>query len=95
MKLVGKKILEDAKKRYSDVRDHIDTWIAEVEEADWENPKAVREKYSTADFPGNGNTIFDFKGTKYRLWTVVNYKAKIVLAKKFGTHAEYSKWKIK
>ena len=35
-----------------------------------------------------------FCGNKYRLWTQISYKNKIVLIKKMGTHNEYEKWDL-
>jgi len=38
--------------------------------------------------------VFDIKGNKYRLVTIINYELKIVLVRRIGTHAEYSKWDL-
>lgn len=94
MTILGKTIIDEYKKDHADVRPHIDSWEAEVKEAQWNMPVDIKEKYKSASILGSYNVIFNLKGNKYRMWVKVNYKNKIVLIKKIGTHREYMKWKI-
>jgi mRNA interferase HigB len=43
------------------------------------------------DIVGNERVVFNIKGNTYRLVVAINYAAKIVFIKFFGTHAEYDK----
>jgi mRNA interferase HigB len=36
--------------------------------------------------------IFNIKGNTYRIETKVSYEVTVVLVRRVGTHAEYSKW---
>ncbi len=94
MKLLGKKLLHDFKERYADARSQIDSWEAEVEEAQWHTPHDLRSRYPRASLVGNQQVIFDICRNKYRLWVQINYKNKIVLTRNIGTHKEYDKWNI-
>lgn len=94
MKLLGKKLLHDFKEKYADARSQIESWEAEVEEAQWNTPHDLKSKYQRASLIGNQEVIFNICGNKYRLWVQVNYKNKIVLTKKIGTHKEYDGWDI-
>lgn len=94
MKLLGKKLLHDFKQIHADARSQIESWRAEVEEAEWETPHDLKRKYSKASILGNQQVVFDICGNKYRLLAKVNYKNGIVLVNKIGTHKEYNKWKI-
>ena len=95
MKLLGKKLLYDFKRIYADARSQIESWEAEVEEAEWETPHDLKERYPKASILGNQQVVFDICGNKYRLLVRVNYKNGIVLMSKIGTHKEYNKRKIK
>ena len=40
---------------------------------------------------GDERVVFNIKGNKYRLVVAVNYRARLVFIKFFGTHAEYDR----
>lgn len=94
MKLLGKKLLYEFKKKHADARSQIESWEAEVEEAQWLTPHELKARYPKASMPGNQQVIFDICGNRYRLWVQVTYKSGIVLVRNIGTHKEYDKWEI-
>lgn len=95
MKLLGKKLLDDFKRQHADARSQIESWEAEVKEAEWNTPHDLKRGYPRVSLIGNQDVIFDICNNKYRLWALVNYKNGVVLVKKTGSHKEYGKWKIK
>lgn len=94
MRLLGKQLLFDFIKRYNDSQSQILSWMAEVENSNWQTPHELKNRYSSASILRGQNVIFDFCWNKYRLWVQVTYKNGIVLVKKIGTHKEYNKWNI-
>jgi mRNA interferase HigB len=92
MNIVGKGELDNFKRKHADARSKVESWVAEVEAAAWEKPLDIKQKYPEASFLSNNQVIFDLKGNRYRLWTIVSYKNKTVLIKKAGTHEKYMKW---
>ncbi|KKK82278.1 hypothetical protein LCGC14_2805000 [marine sediment metagenome] len=94
MRVVGKKTLDDFKRRHADVRSHVDAWTCEAEEAEWESPHDIKARYVTASFLTDNRVVFNLKGNSYRLDVKVNYLKKVVLIKRIGTHAEYNNWKF-
>ncbi|OGL38159.1 MAG: addiction module toxin RelE [Candidatus Schekmanbacteria bacterium GWA2_38_11] len=94
MKLLGKELLHDFKEKHADARSQIESWEAEVEEAQWNTPQDLKRRYPKASLPGNQQAVFDICWNKYRLLVKVNYKNGIVLIKKIGTHKEYDNWNI-
>lgn len=94
MNLLGKKLLYDFKEKHADARSHIDSWEAEVEEAQWAAPHNLKARYPKASILSNQQVVFNICGNKYRLLAQVNYKNNIVLVKKIGTHKEYDNWKL-
>lgn len=95
MTLIGKPKLELFKQMHSDASNSVDAWIREVEHTAWSNPHEVKERYSTADFPGDNQVIFNIKGNQYRLLVKVYYDRQLVIVNEVGTHTEYNKWRIK
>lgn len=94
MKILNKKLLYDFMAEYSDVQSQLESWMAEVEAAEWDTPHHLKGRYRKASVVNNNQVVFDFCWNKYRLWAQVSYQNKIVLARKIGTHREYDKWKI-
>lgn len=94
MRLIGKKILFDFKNKHADARSQIESWEAEVEEAEWNAPHELKRRYPKASIVKTQQVIFNICRDKYRLLTQVNYKNKIILVRKIGTHKEYDKWRI-
>lgn len=94
MKLIGKQVLHEFKEKHSDARAQIESWMSEIEFAEWVMPLHIKRQYPKASLLKQQNVIFDICGNKYRLWVKVNYKNKIVLVKKIGNHKEYDSWKI-
>lgn len=94
MKLLGKTTLHDFKARHADAKPSIESWEAEVEEAQWDTPHQLKLRYPKASFVGGLQVVFNFCWNKYRLLTTVNYKNKIILVEKIGTHKEYDKWNL-
>ena len=94
MKVVGKEHIEEFCNRYGNARSQINSWLYEVEDALWETPVDIKKRYANASFMADNRIVFNLKGNHYRIETKVSYKNKVVLIKRIGTHAEYSKWKF-
>lgn len=92
MKVVGKKIFDDFKRRQAHARSQVDAWLAEVEDAQWDSPNDFKTRFASASFLPNNRVVFNLKGNSYRLDVKVTYKTKIVLIMRIGTHAEYDNW---
>ncbi|KKL82891.1 hypothetical protein LCGC14_1980210, partial [marine sediment metagenome] len=66
MKLSGIKKLHDFKKKYADARSQIDSWKAEVEEAQWSTPHELKSRYPKASLVGDQQVVFNIYGYRYR-----------------------------
>ncbi|MBW7955451.1 type II toxin-antitoxin system HigB family toxin [Patescibacteria group bacterium] len=94
MRLIGVKVLHDYQLHHADISSRLDSWIQEVEEAQWMTTHDVKARYSSADFFENRYVVINLKGNKYRLLFQVDYQRKTVRVKAIGAHSEYSKWKL-
>lgn len=94
MKVVARQILFDFCQKHSNCSSQIGAWIAEVEEAVWKSPRDMKARYPNASILSGGRVVFNIKGNNYRLEVQINYVSQVVLIKRIGTHAEYSKWSL-
>lgn len=92
MKLIGKIVFDEFKKKYPETASSVNSLQSEIEASDWNTPYEVKQRYASASIPGNNQIIFNIKGNKYRVLVQISYKNKIVFIKKAGTHKEYDKW---
>jgi len=94
MKVVGRGVLDEFGRKHADVTSQINSWLSEVEDAQWQSPADLKRRYPHASILSDNRVIFNLKGNNYRMETKINYAMGIVLVKRMGTHAEYSKWKL-
>ncbi len=94
MILTGQMRLDEFCTDHADVRKQIEVWKNEVEDAKWETPIDIKERFPSASIIDSRTVVFNIKGNDYRLLTKINFETKIVLVVKIGTHAEYEKWNI-
>lgn len=94
MKLLGKKLLDDFKQKHADAKSQIESWEAEVEEAQWTSPADLKRRYPKASLLKDQHVVFNICWNRYRLLVQISYKNSIVLVKKIGTHKEYDNWNI-
>ncbi len=91
MKIAGKDKLSKFIRKHADARNWIETWISDVESAEWQGTQDIKDRYSTASFLADNVVIFNVKGKNYRLETGVTYKTRRVAVIWIGTHDEYTR----
>ena len=89
MRIIAKRTLREFWERHPDAEQPLLAWYREVENEDWDTPAKIKEKYRSASVVANNRVVFNIKGNSYRLVVRVNYRARIVLIRFVGTHAEY------
>ena len=94
MRVVGRNLLEDFKKRHTDVRGQVDAWLAEARDASWSTPHDVKARYATASLLKGGVVVFNLRGNRYRLAVRVAYETQILRVIPIGTHEEYESWAL-
>ena len=92
--MVGRKLLTDFAGLHADIRSQIEVWFWEVEEADWNTPQDIKNRFPNASFLAGNYVVFNLKGNRYRLLVRVEFNQQIVRVLRLGTHAEYSTWEL-
>jgi mRNA interferase HigB len=77
---------------HAEVASVVDAWLAEAKAATWRTPADVKARYASASILANNRVVFNLKGNKYRLDTKIAYQTGVVVVKRIGTHAEYTRW---
>lgn len=94
MRVVGRQLLEDFKRRHADARGQVDAWLAEAKEGAWETPHDLKERYAAASILKNGVVVFNIRGNRYRLAVQIAYQTQVVKVLAIGTHEEYDSWAL-
>src|ERR1700684_975705 len=88
MKVFERQHLIAAKEKYRDAAKEIDRWFKAVENAQWKHPVEVKQTFKDASTV-DGYEIFNIRGNRYRLVTVIRYPQEIVFVRSFLTHRQY------
>lgn len=72
-------------------RTQYEAWRAIVERSHWRTPDDVKQAHPKASILKSGRIVFNIKANDYRLITVVQYAAGVLMIRFFGSHEEYDK----
>lgn len=91
MKVLGRDKLLKFSRKHANIKNALDAWFDEAEDAEWNTPQDIKDRYSSADFLSDNRVIFNIKGNHYRLVVKIRYQNGIALIEWVGTHSEYDK----
>ena len=90
MRIISKKALRQFWERHAAAEQPLLAWCKEVEQADWDTPAHVVDRFPKASIVRNDRVVFRFGGG-YRIVTLVLYRKRLVLVRFVGTHDEYER----
>jgi mRNA interferase HigB len=91
MRILGRDLLAEFIAAHADARLWIENWIAEAERMQWRTPQDVKGMYATASFLAGNVVVFNVKGNRYRMVTLIAYQTGTIIVRWIGTHAEYDR----
>lgn len=91
MRVLATNTLKAYGKRYPEAEEQLMVWYEKAEEAQWNNPNELKQKFGSASILSDKRVVFNIHGNKYRLIVDIEYKYKIIFILWFGTHKEYDK----
>jgi mRNA interferase HigB len=94
MNVIKKVTLDGFARKHGDAAEHLLAWRRLFEKNDFKDIHTIRRALPATDF-ADPYTIFNIKGNRYRLITIIHYRYKRVYIKHFFTHAEYNRWNDK
>lgn len=75
--------------RYPDAKEPLEAWYRVLRQRDYQSPNHLKAEFGSASLLGEGHTVFDIAGNKYRLLVHIRYDIGIVFIKRVLTHREY------
>ena len=92
MRVLNKKLLDSAKRKYSDSRKAIDGWIITIQNIHPKSFFEFKQTFSSADLVGENEILicFDIKGNHYRLIAKMDYPNSAIV-KDFVKHSDYDR----
>ena len=93
MVIITRRTIQDYGKTYTDTIDALNDWYMRVKLAEWSNFNALKKDFPTCDYVGNDRYVFNIKGNRYRLITIIHFDIRTTYIRFIGTHAEYNKIK--
>ena len=91
MRIITPTRIREFYQTHADSKTALEVWMARIREITILNLNELRQVANSVDVLGNNRVIFDIKGNKYRIITVVLIHRQIVYVRWVGTHAEYDK----
>ena len=72
-------------------RSQYQAWLNIASRAEWRNPEDVKTSHPKASILKAGRVVFNIKGNDYRLVAAIQYRARVLAIRFFGSHAEYDR----
>ena len=94
MVIISYAALRNFIQKHPDAEHAVNNWYKETENANWSNFHDAKNTFNTIDAVGNDRYVFNIRGNKYRLVTIIKFKARTVYIRFAGTHKEYDKTDI-
>ena len=77
--------------KHADAKLPLEVWVSRIKALKINNLNELKQVANSVDVIGNNRVIFDIKGNKYRIITVVLIRNQTVYIRWIGTHAAYDK----
>ena len=94
MDVIGKLKIVEFYKKYVDSSKPLQVWLTEAEDASWQTPHDIKNRYASASILKDNHFIFNIKGNNYRIDTIIDFQRQIIYIERVGTHKDYNKWKF-
>ena len=91
MRILSRKALRQFWEEHPEAEQPLLAWYREVEQANWETPAHVMERFPKASIVGSDRVVFRIRGGSYRIVARVFYPGRLVYIRFVGTHEEYER----
>jgi len=91
VRVISRRPLRDFSEEHADAKTPLDTWFSIMKGKTYANPHEVREDFPSASFIGDGRTVFDIGGNKYRLVVYMRYDLARIYVREVLTHEAYER----
>ena len=89
MVVISYKAIREFAEKHRDSLEALTIWFKVTERADWSHFHDIKQVFNSVDSVGNDRYVFNIKGNRYRLVTLINFNVRTIYILFIGTHAEY------
>lgn len=89
MRIIATSTLKDYMSHYTEAESALRSWLQEVERANWENPRELKQQFRHASVVTGKRIVFNICGNKYRLIVDIEFRLQIIFIVWFGAHDAY------
>ena len=93
MRVVTFSAIQEYAEKHPDSDMPLREWYKKTRENEWKCFADIKQTFNSADSVGNNRFVFDIKGNRYRLISIVIFASKKVYIRFIGTHSEYNRLK--
>ena len=90
-RIFAKSTLKNFWEQHPDSEQYLKTWFDTAMSSNWTTPNEVKQTYVNASVLKDSRIVFNIKGNRYRLVTMIFLDIRTVFIRFIGTHAEYDK----
>lgn len=91
MRIISTSRITEFYKKHADAKIPLEVWVSIIKKLEVKKPNELKQVFNSVDIIGNNRVIFDIKGNRYRIITIVLIRNKTVYIRWIGTHAEYDR----
>jgi mRNA interferase HigB len=91
MRIIRTSIIEECYQKHADAKTPLEWWVSIMRNLDLSSLNDIKNYFGSADVIGRNRVVFNIKGNRYRLITVVLIRNQTIYVRWAGTHAEYDK----
>jgi mRNA interferase HigB len=85
MKIRNRVLLEKFVKKHPDSANAMQKFVDIVEDAEWQNLSDIKGNFNSVDYVSNGRYVFDIRGNKYRVISVIIFIEGVFAIRFVGT----------
>jgi mRNA interferase HigB len=89
MVIITMRVLNEFADIYADAENALNHWVDIVKTSDWRNGAELRKTFRDADFVGNNRWVFNLRGNRYRIVSMIFFSKRTIFIRFIGTHSEY------
>ena len=91
MVIISKSTLNKFGNDYTDSKEALLNWYQITKNADWSNYHELKTTFNSIDAVANDRYVFNIKGNRYRLITLIIFETRTLFILFIGTHNDYNK----
>ncbi len=91
MVIISKTVLMEFGRKHADAVAPLNEWWEKTKSADWASLQDTRRTFNSVDYVGNDRYVFNVKGNKYRLVTMIFFDIRTIYIRFMDTHSKYNK----